>query len=167
MNDEQKFTPGPDNREHFRAAMGRFATGVTIVTTQSDIGPLGMTANSFSSISMEPPLVMWAPGRGSRRHDAFVNAQSFCIHILAEGQFALAKHFATQGEGFDAFDWTIGADNVPLLAGCAAQIHCTQHSTIEAGDHTMILGNVTEASYRDVSGLIFHNGKFGQFHLDD
>ena len=166
MTDEQRFTPGPDTRDQFRAAMGRFATGVAVITTQSDIGPLGLTANSFSSISMEPPLVMWAPGRGSRRHDAFVKAQSFCIHVLGAHQFDLAKHFSTTGDGFDAFDWALGDNDVPLLAGCAAQFHCTLHDTVEAGDHTMILGRITQAAYRDVSGLVFHQGKFGTFQSE-
>lgn len=166
MSVEQTFIPGPEARDHFRAAMGRFATGVAVITTQSEIGPLGMTANSLSSISMEPPLVMWAPGRGSRRHDAFVKAQHYCIHVLAKDQFDVAKHFATQGTGFDAFEWTLGKHGVPLIAGCAAQFHCTLHKTYEAGDHTMILGEISQAAYRDVPGLIFHQGQYGQFQFD-
>lgn len=167
MSAEHKFTPGPDTRDDFRATLGRFATGVVVITTQSEIGPLGMTANSFSSISMEPPLVMWAPGRGSRRHDAFVAAKHFCIHILASDQFALARHFAVQGTGFDALDWELGPNDIPTLRHCAARLHCSHHAAHVAGDHTMILGEIAQASYRDVDGLVFHQGQYGRFQLED
>lgn len=164
MTDHVHFIPGPDTSSQLRAAFGRFATGVTIVTAHTDFGPIGMTANSFSSVSLDPPLVMWAPGCASRRHDAFVAAQRFCIHILGSDQLDIATHFATRGDGFDAFDTTIADDGLPLLTDCAARFICTHFAAHPAGDHTVVLGQVTQASFADRPGLIFASGQYGNLN---
>ena len=87
----QTVTPGPDTTREFRDALGRFATGVTVVTTDSEIGPLGITANSFASVSLDPPLVLWAPARFSRRFKAFAETLYFAIHVIGAEQKALGE----------------------------------------------------------------------------
>ena len=114
------FIPLPDATVELRRAFGRFGTGVTIVTVQTANGPLGMTANSFSSVSLDPPLVQWSPALSSKRHDAFTNAAQFAVHILGSGQRALADAFAVSGDAFDQFDWTVGPNGAPTLAGSPA-----------------------------------------------
>ena len=159
------FAPDADDGATLRSAFGRFGTGVTIITTRTAKGPLGMTANSFSSVSLDPPLVLWSAALRSKRHDAFVEANFFCIHILAEDQSALAQHFAAQGHDFTQFDWYDGPDGAPTLAGVLACFHCETHSVHPAGDHSLILGKVRHAAHREGRGpgLLFDQGRFGTF----
>jgi len=148
-----------------RRAFGRFGTGVTVVTTQSAQGPLGMTANSFASVSLDPPLVLWSPAISSKRHDSFTAASSFCIHVLGADQEALAQHFATQGHDFTGFDWTKGPGGAPSFPGSLAQFHCDTYAVHPAGDHSLILGHVRHIALREdgASGLMFDQGRYGQF----
>ncbi|EAP84785.1 flavin reductase family protein [Sulfitobacter sp. EE-36] len=160
------FIPLPDATVELRRAFGRFGTGVTIVTVQTANGPLGMTANSFSSVSLDPPLVQWSPALSSKRHDAFTNAAQFAVHILGSGQRALADAFAVSGDAFDQFDWTIGPNGAPTLAGCLASFHCDTFGVHPAGDHSIVLGQVTHAAYDpddSVAGLMYDQGRYGRF----
>jgi flavin reductase (DIM6/NTAB) family NADH-FMN oxidoreductase RutF len=154
-----------DDSKALRRAFGRFGTGVTVITTQSDDGPLGMTANSFSSVSLEPPLVLWSAALRSKRHDVFAKAEHFCIHILGEDQQDLANHFATQGHDFDICDWAQGPGGAPQLAGCLAAFHCRAHAVHPAGDHSVSLGEVIQAAEcpGQGAGLLFDKGRFGRF----
>ncbi|MDF1728353.1 MAG: flavin reductase family protein [Sulfitobacter sp.] len=163
------FAPLTEAGMPLRRAFGEFGTGVTIVTARTERGPLGMTANSFTSVSLNPPLVLWSAATRSKRHDAFTEAAHFCIHVLGQGQRALAHHFATDGEDFEGVSWQPGPEGVPELAGCRALFHCRAYATHPAGDHTMILGEVTHASHaeRVESGLLFHQGGFGGFAGED
>lgn len=99
-NKMHSFVPDPTRTTDLRRALGQFGTGVALMTAQTEVGPLGMTANSFSSVSLEPPLVLWSAARSSKRHDAFVKAKSFCIHVLSAEQRDVAQHFAAQGHDF-------------------------------------------------------------------
>ncbi len=159
------FVPGPDATLDLRRAFGRFGTGVTIVTAQTAQGPLGMTANSFSSISLDPPLIMWAPGKDSKRHDAFASAAAFCVHVLNADQLPLAEHFAVQGHDFSRFGWTGGANGAPTLEGCLAVFHCDTYAVHPAGDHSLILGHVRHVALREdeATGLLFDQGRYGRF----
>ena len=161
------FHPGPDTELDLRRAFGRFGTGVTVVTTRSRIGPLGMTANSFSSVSLDPPLVLWAAATASRRHDAFADAATFCVHILGEDQLDLALHFARTGGGFDTFDWAPDQTGAPALSGCLAVFHCDRFAVHPAGDHSVIMGKVRKVSLQpgDTPGLLFDQGRYGSFAL--
>ncbi|MBD3662421.1 flavin reductase [Sulfitobacter sp. TSTF-M16] len=162
------FTPGSDTAHDLRRAFGRFGTGVTVVTVLSDDRPLGMTANSFSSVSLDPPLVLWSPAKSSLRHDAFAAASTFCIHVLAADQLMLAQHFAKQGHDFAGFDWIEGPDGVPTFRGCLATFHCTTYAVHPAGDHSLILGHVKHAAETPgtAKALLFNEGQFGQFKPD-
>ncbi|MGZ2257477.1 flavin reductase family protein [Roseobacter sp. A03A-229] len=135
------------------------------MTTQTDAGPLGMTANSFSSVSLTPPLVLWSPALSSGRHDAFAQAAQFCIHVLSDKQLDLARHFAGNGDGFERFDWTAGPFGAPRLLGCLAEFHCNTYAIHPAGDHSLILGEVQQVIEGQVggSGLLFDRGRFGHF----
>jgi len=159
------FVPGPDASLELRRAFGRFGTGVTIVTVQTAQGPLGMTANSFSSISLDPPLILWAPGKDSKRHDAFSTAAAFCVHVLSADQLLTAQHFATQGHDFSGMDWSQGPNKAPTLSGCLATFHCDTYAVHPAGDHSLILGHVRHAAIRPdgAEGLLFDQGRYGLF----
>ena len=159
----------PQDGRALRHAFGRFGTGVTVITTQTDHGPLGMTANSFASVSLDPPLVLWCAALRSKRHDAFAKAAHFCIHVLGDDQVPLANHFASQGHDFTGFDWQKGPDGAPQLDGCLAAFHCSRHAVHPAGDHSLILGRVAHAAATDGSGagLLFDQGRFGIFAPKD
>lgn len=159
------FEPGPDNAQELRRAFGQFGTGVTIVTVASDIGPLGMTANSFSSISLDPPLVLWAPAIRSKRHDAFVEAAEFCVHILDGNQLEMAKHFASNGHDFEGFPHELTERGVPLLNGVRARFLCSTHAVHPGGDHSIVIGAVARAEFAasQGQGLLFDQGRFGVF----
>lgn len=153
------FDPNRDTKA-YRTALGRFATGVTVITAQSHGLPIGITANSFSSISLDPPLVLWSPAKNSSRHDPFVQAEHFAIHILAADQKAVSEAFAKSRNGFDAVDAELNKHGVPIISGCLAVFECVQKAQYDAGDHTIILGQVDQARERPGRGLVFFNGQF-------
>lgn len=159
------FSANDGDTATLRRAFGRFGTGVTVVTTQTAQGPMGMTANSFASVSLEPPLVLWSPAISSKRHDSFTAASSFCIHVLGADQEALAQHFATQGHDFTGFEWTEGPGGAPTFGGTLAQFHCDTYAVHPAGDHSLILGHVRQIALREdgAAGLMFDQGRYGQF----
>ena len=152
----------PDFSEReLRDALGRFATGVTIVTTTTERGPLGITANSFSSVSLDPPLVLWSPARRSSRFPAFEAASHFAIHVLSEGQRDLAERFARPGEGWPAdLAYSPGIAEVPLLEGCTARFECRHDAAHEGGDHLIVVGEVLRLTEADVVPLVFHRGRY-------
>jgi 3-hydroxy-9,10-secoandrosta-1,3,5(10)-triene-9,17-dione monooxygenase reductase component len=146
----------------FRDALGRFATGVTIVTTaDADGTPVGVTVSSYNSVSLDPPLVLWSLARTSRSLAAFQQAESYAIHVLGQHQQALAGRFASSGtDKFSglAFDWS--ADGTPLLADCAAHFECRAAYQYEGGDHVIFVGQVTRFDKCDAPPLVFHQGRF-------
>ncbi|ALG90685.1 MULTISPECIES: flavin reductase family protein [Actibacterium] len=156
-------TPQPGAERAYRDALGRFATGVTIITTAGPRGPLAITANSFSSVSLDPPLVLWAPAKASSRFEPFRDAQRFAIHVLAENQLSLARHFARNGQDFTPVDWHEDAQGCPRLADFAARFTCTRHAVHDAGDHVLVLGLVKEAIVSALPPLIFVDGCYGRF----
>lgn len=145
-----------------RDACGAFATGVTVVTTMGPDGPLGITANSFSSLSIDPPLVMWAPATRSARFDAFTQAQRFTIHILNAEQLDLAAAFARSGsDPFADAGWAQGPTGVPEFSGCAAMFRCTRHAVHPGGDHAIVVGRVDSLEHDPTPHpLVFHAGLY-------
>ena len=160
-----EFTSALERQTALRRAFGCFGTGVTVVTVQSQGAPVGMTANSFSSISLDPPLVLWAPSVLSLRHSHFVNATEFCIHVLGADQLNVARHFARSGSDFSTVTWDTSPLGAPRISGCLAEFHCTTHAVHPAGDHSLILGEVVHVSENETgaNGLLFERGQFGQF----
>ena len=156
----QSFVPDAQNSKQLRNAFGRFATGVTIVTTMTEAGPVGMTANSFSSVSLEPPLTLWAIDHNSTRYEAFTNATDTAIHVLSRDQEALCLAFAKDADAFSDAIWQEGPAGVPLLDGCLARFECRRHSQHEAGDHTILVDQVLQASMQPGEPLVFFQGEF-------
>lgn len=157
------FSPGPDMGRELRGALARFGTGVTIVTTASEAGPVGITANSFSSVSLDPPLVLWSASRGSRRYPYFHEAEHMAIHVLAETQIDLCRAFSASAHAFDRVDWRESETGVPLLQGCLARFECERYAEYDGGDHAILVGRVLKASVRQGLPLLFFGGQFGQF----
>ncbi|MDF0597447.1 flavin reductase family protein [Psychromarinibacter halotolerans] len=155
--------PGPDTQKAFRDALGRFATGVTVVTTDSEIGPLGITANSFASVSLDPPLVLWSPAKSSRRYEAFAEAKEFAIHVIGAEQAEISARFSRDGTAFEGCDWTPSDRGVPLLNGCLARFECQTEATHDGGDHRIVVARVLRASWRDGAPLVFSQGQMGLF----
>src|SRR5271156_1873768 len=150
-----------DPRE-FRRALGAFATGVTIVTARAPDGtPVGVTANSFNSVSLDPPLVLWSLARSSRCLAAFQAADPWGVDLLAADQEALANRFAKSGEDkFSGLVTETGAGAAPLLKDCACRLQCKTAFTSEGGDHVIFVGEVVAFDSRDVACLVFHAGKY-------
>lgn len=147
----------------FRAALGLFATGVTIVTARAADGrPVGLTANSFNSVSLEPPLVLWSLRTAAMSMPAFARGSHYAIHILAAEQLELARRFAMRDiDRFEGLDLDDGAGGVPLLRGCAAVFECANRSQYEEGDHVIFVGEVERCSHRaGAQPLIFHGGRY-------
>ncbi|MCA8878407.1 MAG: flavin reductase family protein [Rhodobacteraceae bacterium] len=157
------FTPGPAAELDLRRALGTFATGVTVVTTMAPHGPCGITANSFSSVSLDPPLVLWSVGRESDRYGLFSSARFTAIHVLAESQYGLARRFARKGSDFDGVDWELGAEQVPLLEGCLSRFECELAADHEGGDHRILISRVHRVTLAPGTPLVFSGGHFGRF----
>ncbi len=153
------FDPLTDQRA-FRDALGAYATGVTVVTVASDDGPIGITANSFASVSLDPPLVLWAPAKSSNRFKYFSGVPHFAIHVLDAHQQALCNGFTKNRAAFAGLDWTENDHGVPLIDGCLARFECSLHVEHDAGDHTLIIGTVTRAQSRAGLPLLFQAGRF-------
>lgn len=156
------FAPGPETERAFRTALGHFGTGVTVISARDDAGPVSITANSFSAVSLDPPLVLWSPAIASKRHDAFARAERFAIHVLLGDQLKVAQRAATDGRHFATEDWT-EADGLPVLRRCLARFDCTAHAAHPAGDHTILLGRVDRAHIGTGTPLLFVQGQYGAF----
>ena len=158
--------PGFSARE-FRAALGMFATGVTIVTTRLPDGtPLGMTVNSFNSVSLSPPLVLWSLSRSASALSAFQGCSHYAVNVLGVAQQALAERFASRvPDRWVGVDTVSGAGGAPLLAGSVATFECVNRSRYEEGDHVIFVGEVLRCTHQsDVAPLLFHGGRFYTEH---
>ena len=145
-----------------RNALGCFATGVAIVTTTHEGKPTGMTINSFASVSLDPPLVLWSLAESAALYDVFLNAESYNIHILAENQQDLSNQFATPDiDNYQGLSWKEDDRGIPFLPGCLARFHCEKDALHEGGDHKIIVGRVIEIA-REVEDkpLLFAQGKY-------
>ncbi|WP_088344524.1 MULTISPECIES: flavin reductase family protein [Rhodomicrobium] len=151
----------PIDERHLRNALGRFATGVTVITTRAPSGkPEGLTANSFTAVSLHPPLVSWSLKRAAPSYAGFLAADHFAVNILAADQLALCRHFATPlADKFAGIPHADGLHGAPILAGCLASFDCRTETTIEGGDHQIFIGRVMRATYRDGEPLIFSAGR--------
>ncbi|MFV0335442.1 MAG: flavin reductase family protein [Tropicimonas sp.] len=157
------FSPGPGRERAMRTALGAFATGVCVVTCRDQTGPMGFTANSFSSVSLDPPLVSWAPAVVSPRHDAFVAAQFFSIHVLQAHQLHICERFAQEARNFDGIEWHEGSNGVPRIAGSITRLDCRHFAAHGAGDHTIVLGLVEQVQHTPGAPLVFALGSYGRF----
>ncbi|MBX3608942.1 MAG: flavin reductase family protein [Hydrogenophaga sp.] len=158
----------PDfSAQEFRASLGMFATGVTVVTARTAEGTLvGLTANSFNSVSLSPPLVLWSLAHQAGSMAAFQNGLHYAINVLAADQQALAERFAARGvDRWVGVPHTEGVNGAPVLQGAAAVFECFNRSQYTEGDHVIFVGEVERCSHRaDASPLLFHGGRFYAEH---
>lgn len=155
----------PDfNAELLRKALGCFPTGVVVVTTLGDNGsPVGITVNSFSSVSLDPPLILWSIALNAPSLGAFRNHSGFTINILSEEQQELSLQFARPSDDkFQGVDWHPGYADTPVLDNSMAVLQCKTYRCHEGGDHEIFLGEVQKINFNDQRPLVFHRGQFGK-----
>lgn len=148
------------SKDDFRRAMGQFATGVTIITTRRGDVMKGMTANAFTSVSLEPPLVLVCVDHTSDTHDVLKESGVFAVNILSREQEALSRQFATKAEGtshlLEGVPYRLGITGAPIITGCLGYLDCRVVSVYPGGDHTIFIGQVEEAQVMEESHpLIF------------
>jgi 4-nitrophenol 2-monooxygenase / 4-nitrocatechol 4-monooxygenase, reductase component len=147
----------------FRQALGHFASGVTVVTTELEGMPYGMTVSAFSSVSLRPPLVLICIDKGVGTHDAITKAGRFAVSILRRDQEAVSRQFATRGpEKFSGIAIDRGALGLPLVQGALARIECSLHATFDGGDHTIFVGRVEHADLTEGPPLLYFRGGYRQ-----
>ena len=152
-----------DARE-LRNALSTFATGVTVVTCKDAEGtPVGATASSFNSVSMDPPLVLWSVTKSIHSANAFINAEEFVINVLGSDQTEISNGFARSGEDkFAGVDTEAGIGGVPMLKDCVTRFQCKTWATYDGGDHEIIVGEVVEMDSSDKEGLVFYRGGYAK-----
>ncbi|ALF87356.1 MULTISPECIES: flavin reductase family protein [Ralstonia solanacearum species complex] len=161
-------TPPDFDAAHFRRALSQFATGVTVVTTRSAGAPgqppfVGVTASSFNSVSLEPPLVLWSLGTQANSFPLFHRGSHYVINVLAASQLDLCKRFATlKGDRFANVDYHLSPTGLPILAQSLAWFECHNRSRYDEGDHVIFVGEVERCGVSDPDGapLVFHRGLF-------
>jgi flavin reductase (DIM6/NTAB) family NADH-FMN oxidoreductase RutF len=148
---------------HFRQALSQFATGVTVITTRLADGSFrGLTASSFNSVSLEPPLVLWSLANVANSLPIFTGNSHYVINILSAGQEELARRFARRGEDpFAGTGYTLSRTGQPILEGAAAWFECHNRSRYPEGDHVIFVGEVEECEAKPQAALLFHGGRFG------
>ena len=153
--------PAADGRL-FRRCLGQYGTGIAIITTEVEGKRAAVTVNSFASVSLDPPLVLWSIGHTSRSVPAFKAAKGCAINILAASQMGVSRHFSSSIEDkFADAAWSPGMLGFPLLDGCLAHLECEPHAQIDAGDHTIMVCRVRYASRFDGEPLLFIQGQYG------
>jgi len=150
------------DQKAFRRALGNFATGVTIITTRASDGTnIGVTASSFSSLSMDPPLVLWSSIKNTPSCKVFESASHFAVNILASDQMEMSNHFARQQEDkFDGVEWQEGIGGAPIFPNCAGRFQCEAYNKLDGGDHWIFVGRVLAFDDFGRSPLCFHQGSY-------
>ncbi len=148
---------------HFRHALSQFATGVTVITTRLADGSFrGLTASSFNSVSLEPPLVLWSLGASANSLPIFSGNSHYVINVLSEGQRELAMRFSRRTENpFAGVEYELSRTGLPILKGVAAWFECHNRSRYPEGDHVIFVGEVEECAVHPQPALLFHGGQFG------
>ncbi len=146
----------------FREALGRYATGVTVITTRDAEGrPVGMTVNSFASVSLDPPLVLWCVDKGARQFEIFSRAKCFAVHVLQHGQEQIARRFSSESDDlFAGMSFRSGTSGLPLLDDIAVSLQCEVVNRYDEGDHVILIGRVTDIASSDVDPLLFFAGEY-------
>lgn len=153
-----------DSRE-FRSALGCFATGIAVITAQPDDGhPVGVTVNSFSSVSLHPPLILYCLGKASQSFEALAIAPCFAVNVLAEDQKELSVRFSRSAlqDRFSGLSLTTGVTGAPILGGCLATLDCTREAVHDAGDHIVVVGRVRGLTSRDGRPLLYYRGAYAE-----
>lgn len=155
-------SPTPFDPRAFRRALGNFATGVTVVTAADASGrKVGVTANSFNSVSLDPPLVLWSIDKRSNSHEVFEQASHFAVNVLAADQIDLSNNFARSKEDrFAEIEFEPGEGGSPVFADCSARFHCEKYQQVDGGDHWIMIGKVVAFDDFGRSPLLYHQGAY-------
>ncbi|MGM9987923.1 MAG: flavin reductase family protein [Bacillaceae bacterium] len=147
----------------FKEVLGNYPTGVTVVTTMNAEGePVGLTVNSFASVSLEPMLILWSIDKRAFTYDTFVNGNNFAVHVLAENQGDICGLFASKNvDRFANCKWGVSERNLPILEEVAGVLECETFQTIEAGDHMILIGKVVNIQSEKKEPLLYHKRNFG------
>jgi flavin reductase (DIM6/NTAB) family NADH-FMN oxidoreductase RutF len=158
--------PAPFGERDFRDALAQFATGVTVICAPGPPGRyVGFTANSFNSVSLAPPLVLWSLRRRAADLAYFERAERYTINVLAHDQVELARRFSRpHADHFGGVAYRLGAGGAPLIEGCVATFECRHHDRHLAGDHVLFIGAVETCSRTKGRGLVFHHGRYATTH---
>ncbi|WP_244817479.1 flavin reductase family protein [Caballeronia sp. Lep1P3] len=150
-----------DDSRAFRRCLGQYPTGVAVITASHDSGLVGMTVNSFASVSLDPPLILWSIRRESRSVEAFQSAEHFVVNVLAHDQIEVSNWFCKgHPEKFEQVAWEAGLGGAPLIHGAVAHLECQRVSIQEAGDHLILIGEVKQYAHFDGKPLTFSNGEY-------
>ena len=152
-----------DQVNTFKAAMANYPTGVTIVTTiDNKNNPIGLTVNSFASVSLDPLLILWSIDKRVSTYHIFKKVDKFAVNILSEDQAAIASLFASRNrDRFANCEWNFSKNNLPIIKGAAAALQCETFKRVEAGDHTILIGEITDISFENNPPLLYHARKIG------
>lgn len=148
-----------------RQVMGRFPTGVAVVAGRgADGAPYGLTVNSLTSVSLEPPLILVCVDRRASSHDPLISAETFAVSVLARGQDDVARRFASEPSAgrFEDVAWTLAPTGDPLVEGAVAWLACARTAVYDGGDHAIVVGRVQAADERDAAALVFYRGGFAR-----
>ncbi|MFZ6760908.1 flavin reductase family protein [Undibacterium sp. Ji50W] len=147
---------------HFRDALSQFATGVTVITTRLANGAfLGLTASSFNSVSLDPPLILWSLGNAANSMPVFTGNSHYVVNVLSSEQAWLAEQFASRKiDRFEGVEYTLSRTGHPILSGASAWFECHNRSRYPEGDHVIFVGEVEHCEFNHQAPLVFHSGKF-------
>ena len=152
-----------DKVNSFKEAMANYPTGVTVVTTIDEKdNPIGLTVNSFASVSLDPLLILWSIDKRVSTYESFLKVDKFAVSILADNQADIAALFASRNtDRFANCKWNLSANHLPIIHGAAATLQCNVFKRIEAGDHTIFIGEISEITVEKKSPLVYHGRKMG------
>jgi flavin reductase (DIM6/NTAB) family NADH-FMN oxidoreductase RutF len=155
---------GAEARRRLRDVLGHYATGVTVVSAvDPDGNDVGLTVNSFTSVSLDPPLILWCLGRESALIDTFAAGRPFAVNVLAAEQLDVALRFADKSpDKFAGLPVERGIGDTPLLGGCVARLQCTTRDVLPGGDHLILLAEVVRTEHSAGRALLFHRGRFSR-----
>jgi 3-hydroxy-9,10-secoandrosta-1,3,5(10)-triene-9,17-dione monooxygenase reductase component len=158
LSEERQLELESVSEGRFRDTLARWPSGVTVVTAREGDEPVGMTAASFSSVSLDPPLVLVCVAHAANSHDGLVGAPGFAVHILGSGQAEVSARFAEPGpEKFDDYPYEPGPFGAPLLPFGVALLVCARHAALDGGDHTILVGRVVDTGLAGTDPLIYCN----------
>ncbi|WP_339163681.1 flavin reductase family protein [Siminovitchia sp. FSL H7-0308] len=161
-----------EKQQLFKEALGNYPTGVTIVTTFTDENiPVGLTVNSFASVSLDPLLILWSIDHRVSSLEAFTKGDKFAVHILAADQVELCKTFATPNvDRFSQCEWSESEFGLPVIEGAFSVLQCELFKAVEAGDHTILIGKVLDIQVENRNPMLYHRRHFGsipaEFYTD-
>jgi flavin reductase (DIM6/NTAB) family NADH-FMN oxidoreductase RutF len=150
------------SNDEFKVALGRYASGVTVVTTKDTDGKLhGLTVSAFNSVSMNPPLILVCISKKTGSYESFEESKSFAVNILDESQIQISNHFASHSEDkFSGQNYELNKNGLPILADCLANLECTLENSYDGGDHTIFVGKIEKATTQDGKPLVYWKNNY-------